>query len=128
MAKNALDDKVSNMIFIMKFLDEKGGLELVREYFTEAIPKYLLEFSGSGKAAKAIARQWLKRSPSGYLNMVLNKLREDADFLSQKFENIEDKGHIQVAKVDCKYIRKLVKGGKTYGCDFDIREYYCKNA
>ncbi|MHA1381039.1 MAG: hypothetical protein ACTSRG_21945 [Candidatus Helarchaeota archaeon] len=111
----------------MKFLDSKGGLDLVKEYFAEAIPNYLLKYEGTGGAKKFIAKQWFKRNPSGYLHMIIDKLREDCEFLSQKHEIIEDRGEQLVSKIDCKYLRKLIRKGKTYGCEFDLRDYYCKN-
>ncbi|NVM56041.1 MAG: hypothetical protein HWN66_20250 [Candidatus Helarchaeota archaeon] len=128
MVKGAFEDKANNIVFIMKFLDSKGGLNLVKEYFAEAVPNYILEFIGFGGAKKWIMRQWLKASPHGYLQKIGEEVKSDADFLKQNFELIEDAKTRIVSKIDCKYMRKLVKTGKKFGCEFDVREYYCQNA
>lgn len=126
--KGAFEDKANNIVFIMKFLDSKGGLNLVKEYFAEAVPNYILEYIGFGGAKKWVMRQWLKASPHGYLQKIGEEVKKDGDFLKQNFELIEETKTRIVSKIDCKYMRKLVKTGKKFECDFDIREYYCKNA
>jgi len=127
-AKVAFEDKVNNILFIMKFLDSQGGLELIREYFTDAIPNYVLTFIGFGGAKKWVMRQWLKANPHGYMQKIIEKIKSDGEFLKQNFKTLEDSKDRIVSQIDCRYMRSLVKTGKKFECDFDIREYYCNNA
>ncbi|MHA1301431.1 MAG: hypothetical protein ACTSO9_18570 [Candidatus Helarchaeota archaeon] len=130
LAKKAYDDKVSNIIFVMKFLDSKGGLELVREYFAEAIPDYVLQYAGTGSAGKMILKQLLKRNPVANIKKIIEKVIDDSEFLIPKdnYEPLEIKEEEVISKIKCKYIRDLIKKGKKFKCDFDLREYYCNNA
>ena len=73
-ANNAFKDKVNNIVFIMKFLNDRGGLELVREYFTDAVSSYIIKFEGFGGAKKWIIRQWIRASSKGYLNKILEQV------------------------------------------------------
>jgi len=127
-ANNSFEDKVNNIVFIMKFLDERGGLNLVKEYFANAVPTYIIEFEGFGGAKKWVIRQWIRANPHGFLQKIGEQVKKDSGFLKQKFELIEDTKDCMVSKVNCKYMRSLVKKGKKYKCDFDMREYYCQNA
>jgi len=129
-AKNAAKDKVSNIIFIMKFLNSKGGLELMREYFAEAIPRYVLDAEGVGGAKKWVMRQWAKRSAHGYMTKILETFKEDAELInpSENYELLEDSETKIVNKLKCNYRTRLIKAGKKYNCDFDVQEYYCNHA
>lgn len=127
-AKSAFKDKVNNILFILKFLDAKGGLELIREYFTDAIPAYILEHEGFGGAKKWMLRQLLRTTPHGYMQKILDQVIQDGAFLNQNFKIIENTKEQITSEIDCKYMRALVKQGRKYDCNFDIREYYCQNA
>ena len=130
LTKDALLDKAANTVMLMKFLNSKGGVNLVQEYFSDSIPNYILEFAGLGDAAKWILRQLARKSPNGFMNKVLNKSRDDGEYLAplDSFETIENnKNHI-ITKINCLYLKKLRKKGKQYKCNFDMKEYYCKYA
>ena len=130
LGKKAIEDKVSNIIFIMKFLDSTGGLELVRKYFADAIPSYLIEYAGTGKAGKLIFKQLLKRNPSGNIKRVVEQVKSDNEFLIplDDYEPLEIIDNQVISKINCSYIKKLIKQGKKFHCDFNLRDYYCKNA
>ncbi len=127
-ANGAFEDKVNNIVFILKFLDSKGGLSLVKEYFTDAVPNYILQFVGFGGATKWVLRQILRTTPHVYLQKIVDRVKSDGDFLKQDFELKEDSKNRIVSQLNCRYMRALVKKGKKFKCDFDIREYYCQNA
>lgn len=127
-AKYAFQDKVNNVVLLMKFLDSIGGQEMVRNYFAEALPKYILEFEGFGGTKKWVVRQWLKASPQGFIHKVLDQIKADGEFLQEKFELLEDTKDRIVVKINCKYMRSLAKKSKKYECDFFSRDYYCQNA
>ncbi len=128
--KNAVEDKINNIVFIMKFLNSKGGVELVEDYFANAIPSYVLEFGGVGGAKKWIMRQWLKRSARGYMEKIANTILEDSEWINppENYEWIEDDENQMVLKLKCNYRKRLIKAGKKFKCEFDIRDYYCNHA
>ncbi len=76
-AKLAFEDKIKNIIFMMKFLDSKGGLEEVEEYFAQAIPSYVMEFEGIGDAKKWLLRQLAKSDPHGYMTKITDKVKKE---------------------------------------------------
>lgn len=130
MVKAAFEDKVNNTIMMMKFLHSKGGLELVREYFGEAIPSYLLEFAGLGDAQKWVLRQLAKTSPHAFMKQVGEKSRKEGQYMTplENYEVLEDTKEQIRARIKCRLIKNLVKQGNKFQCDFDVRDYYCNNA
>ena len=129
-AKGAAEDKVNNIVFIMKFLNSKGGLDLVREYFAESVPDYIIEYASPGGATKWVMRQWLKRGSHSYLKKIVSTMMEDGQLINppENYEIIEDKNEQTVLKLKCNYRKRLVKTGKKLKCNFDIQEYYCNHA
>ncbi len=130
LAKNAAEDKVNNTIFIMKFLNSKGGLDLIREYFVEAIPSYVLDFAGPGGAKKWVMRQWARKGALGYMKKIMETFKEDAEFInpSENYEIVEESEEQIVTQLKCKYRKRLIKTGKKCQCDFDVQDYYCNHA
>lgn len=131
LAKAAFDDKVSNVVYLLKFLDLKGGPELIREYYAEAIPNFIMKYSAPGETAKKLFRFWLKRNPVDNLKKIIDTIREGSEFYlpPENFKiSQEDEGKEIVSTIKCKYLKNITKQAKKFQCDFDIREYYCKQA
>ena len=130
MVKNAVDDKINNVVFLMKFLDSKGGSDLVKEYFSDALPTYIRDYEGSGDAKKWVLRQLLRSGHLNYMKKVLNEVQKGLEFLFPLENNklLEESEEKCVTQIKCKYIKKLMKQAKKYECDFDIRDYYCNHA
>ena len=130
LVKQAYDDKVNNIIYLLKFLNSKGGSELIKEYFGEAIPNYVKKYDAPGDAKRWIYRQWLKRDPVGNMKKVVDVIREGSEFYipPKNFNTLEDEGNQLVSEIKCKYLKNLIKRAKKFGCEFDMRENYCKNA
>ncbi|MHA1143888.1 MAG: hypothetical protein ACTSRW_04055 [Candidatus Helarchaeota archaeon] len=129
-AKLAFEDKIKNIIFMMKFLDSKGGLEEVEEYFAQAIPSYVMEFEGIGDAKKWLLRQLAKSDPHGYMTKITDKVKKDSQFIIPlenyvMLEDVKDRISFQIS---CKFMKSMVKQGRKFQCDFDVRNYYCTNA
>lgn len=129
-AKKAAEDKVNNLIFIMKFLNNKGGLSFIEEYFAEAIPNYVIEFEGVGGAKKWVMRQWIKRSPHDFMQKMSQTLVEDGEIINpaENYELLEDNEENIVSKLKCNLRKNLIKTAKKYQCDFDVQDYYCNHA
>lgn len=131
LVKAAFDDKVSNVVYLLKFLDSKGGPELIREYYAEAIPNFFKKYSSPGETVKKLYRFWLKRNPVNNLKKVIDSIREGSEFYlpPENFKiSQEDEGNEIVSTIKCKYLKNITKQAKKYQCDFDTREYYCKQA
>ena len=130
MAKDCFRDKVDNTTLLMKFLHAKGGLDLVKEYYTDALPDYIHEYEGFGDAKMWVLRQVAKSGPRIYMKKVIDQGREDSEYMfpTENYEVIEISDKQIKSKLKCKYMKALVKKGKKYKCDFDIRDYYCNHA
>ncbi len=129
--KAAFDDKVNHVVYLLKFLDSKGGPDLIREYYAEAIPNFVKKYSAPGETIKKLYKFWLRRNPVDNLKKVIDSIREGSEFYLP-LENFrisqEDEGNELVSDIKCKYLKNITKQAKKFQCNFDTREYYCKNA
>ncbi|MHA1270981.1 MAG: hypothetical protein ACTSPY_14400 [Candidatus Helarchaeota archaeon] len=128
--KKSLEDKIRNIIYIMKFLNSIGGVDQVRKFFGELVPNELLQHEGPGDAKKWILKQMFKTSPTGTLQKLFSTVLSDNEWLIPLdcYETLEEGKELIKTKISCKYLKSLKKLAKKYKCDFDIQEYYCKNA
>jgi len=130
MSKDCFNDKVANTTLLMKYLDSKGGLDLVKEYYTDALPEYIKKYKGFGDAKKWVIRQIAKTGPHKYMKTVIDQAKKEGEYMSSidDHEHIEESAEKIKTKIKCKYMKSLVKKAKKMECDFDIRDYYCNHA
>ena len=130
LVKLAFIDKIKNTVFMMKFLDAKGGLNLVREYFADALPGYILKYDGLGDAQKWILRQLARNSPHAFMRQIGEKARKDGEYMAprENFDIIEDTKEQISVSIKCDFIKNILKQSKRFECNFDARDYYCNNA
>ena len=130
LVKLAFMDKVKNTVILMKFLHAKGGINLVQEYFAEALPGYVLEYDRMGDAQRWVLRQLAKKTPHAFMKQVTEQAQKDTEFMTprENFEILEDTKEQLAVSVKCEFLKQVLKEAKKYECDFDVREYYCKNA
>lgn len=128
--KNAFEDKINNVVLTMKFLNSKGGVELVEDFFGKFLPDQALEYEGTGDAKKWVLRQVLRAGHLGYMRRVLSEGQKAAEFIFplDNYELLEESEEKSVTKVNCDYVKKLRKQGKKFECEFDIKDYYCNHA
>ena len=107
MIKSAVDDKINNLVLLIKFLNSKGGSNLVKEYFSDALPTYIMEYEGSGDAKKWIMRQLLRSGHLSYMSKVLKEGKKGLEFLIplENYKTLEESEEKCVTQVKCKLIK-----------------------
>ncbi len=128
--KNSFEDKLKNTIMMLLYLREKDGENGVRQYYGQAIPKYLFEYEGFGGAKLLMAKAYLRTNPHGYLKKITDDIIKSQEFIIplEKYTIIQETKKEIITKIDCDFIRALDKGSKKFKCTFNMRDCYCKEA